>query len=99
VAIKFSRIWKITSWKKQDDGSANVLTPPTAVNNYVCGSTLLYVEPHQYSMTWLSYCVKKDEYRNSCNFLEKEPVCVQAYTCYHVVSAHCNVINDLIPDN
>ena len=37
----------------------NVLTLPTAVNDYVCGSTLSYDEPHQYSITWLSHCIKK----------------------------------------
>ena len=32
-------------------------------------------------------------------FGQEEPVRLQAYICYRVVSAHCNVINDLIPDN
>ena len=79
---------------------ANVLTRLTAVNNYVCRSTLSYDEPHQYNITWLSYCVKKKmNIATLPTFGQEEPVRPQAYICYHVVSAHCNVINDLIPDN
>ena len=53
----------------------------------------------QHNLALLLHKKKKMNIATLPTFGQEEPVRLQAYICYHVVSAHCNVINDLIPDN